>query len=174
VISPQHYPDLFAPRDWGFLSWQFTLNIPPDSLIANVNLVPFVGDQCVILHFENGKWEIPGGTLEPGEHYLATVHREALEEAGARVDSFHPLGAWACHSPLDKPYRPHMPHPDFFRLVGYGDVELITQPTMPEGGEKVARVEIVPIPEAERRFRSCDRADLADLYRLAAHLRKSP
>jgi 8-oxo-dGTP pyrophosphatase MutT (NUDIX family) len=166
------FQNLFAVRDWGFMTWQFAqVSDPPRQLIANVNMVPFVGDDVVVIHLSNGKWEIPGGTLEPNEAYLQTITRELLEEAGAKLISFTPFGAWECQSRLERPYRPHLPHPHFFRLTGYGDVEIVTTPTIPQGGEDVDRVEVVTINEAATRFRSVDRADLADLYLLAAQLR---
>lgn len=33
----------------------------------NINIVPFMHNQCVLIRLENGQWEIPGGTLEKSE-----------------------------------------------------------------------------------------------------------
>ena len=99
--------------------------------------------------------------------------RELIEEAGARLITFDPFGAWHCFSTAPKPYRPHLPHPEFYRVVGYGPVEIIGSPENPEGGEQVASVEFVPIEEAVQRFRDINRFELGELYQLAARVRET-
>src|SRR5690349_23515172 len=107
----RHYHTLFLPVfwDWGPIRAQFQQldSPPPEHMISNVNVIPYVGDQWVMIRLESGAWEIAGGTCEPDEHYLDTARREHLEEAGA----------WKCESEAPKPYRPHLPHPNFYRLV---------------------------------------------------------
>lgn len=151
------------------MSLQFALcdSPPPDALVSNVNIVPLIGDRCLVLLFANGDWEIPGGTLEPGETYLEAIQRELMEEAGARLLTFNVFGAWQCHSSMTEPYRSHLPHPDFYRVAGYGQVETVGPPSNPDGGEQVAAVECVSLDEAVRIFKQNDRPDLADLYKLA-------
>ena len=176
MIDITHYPDLFAPPNWGIpviARFELLREVPPQNLISNINVVPFVGDKCVIIRVANTYWEMPGGTLEPDEPYLDGVRREVLEEAGARLLDFHPFGAWDCQSQAEKPYRPHLPHPHYYRLVGYGDVEIIGAPLNPADGEQVTSVDVVTVEEAANRFHSIQRGDLADLYRLAAFLRSS-
>lgn len=172
-VPTDRYPHLSQEADWGFARVQFALcgPLPPAPLISNVNLVPFIGDSCVVIHVHPGRWEIPGGTSEPGEPYLDTLRRELLEEAGARLLTFTPLGAWRCLSAEAAPFRPHMPHPEFYRLVGWGAVELVGVPHNPPDAEQVLSVELVTPEEAGRRFRASQRPDLADLYRLAADAR---
>lgn len=48
------------------------------------------GDRVLFLRrgpgvFLAGRWELPGGTAEPGEPFEATAVREAAEETGLRV-----------------------------------------------------------------------------------------
>jgi ADP-ribose pyrophosphatase YjhB (NUDIX family) len=169
-----NFPNLFADTSWGTVTCTFEplSEIPPLDLISNVNLVPFKGDRWLILRLQTGEWEVPGGTLEPGESYSDAISRELIEEAGARLITFEPLGAWHCFSTAPKPYRPHLPHPEFYRLVGYGAVEIIGDPENPEDGEQVASVELVPTEEAVQRFRDINRFELAELYQLAARMQK--
>lgn len=163
------FPDLFAPATWGPVSGTFRRidDAPCDSAVANVNVVPYTAAGWVVLVLADGRTEVPGGTREPGESIEATLRRELLEEAGARLESFTPFGVWDCVSTAEAPYRPHLPHPRFQRLVGVGRVDLVTKPTIGDG-EDVVDVQTVSLEEAQGRFRAVGRGDLADLYGLAA------
>lgn len=168
----EKYPHLFCEVlwEWGPIRAEFIqLNsAPPLDLIANVNLVPRVGDKWVLLQHTNDAWDFPGGTLEPGETYMDTLQRELLEEAGANLRSFQILGAWHCTSMAAQPYREHMPYPESYRLVGYGQVELVSPPTNPPNGEQITTVECTSLKQAIMNFRSCQRYDLVELYQFAS------
>jgi hypothetical protein len=112
-----------------------------------------------------------GGTLEPGESYMDAIRREVWEEAGARLLAFELFGAWYCRSLMAGPYRPHLPYPDYYRVAGYGDIELLGTPQSVEGGERVVSVECVAVEEAARRLNGSGQGFLAELYLLAAYLR---
>jgi 8-oxo-dGTP pyrophosphatase MutT (NUDIX family) len=170
-VNREKYANLFRKEVWGKIEAEFLLDIPKESLIANVNIVPFINEECIIIRLDNGDWEIPGGTLEKDENYRDTIRRELMEEVGAILHTFEPFGAWKCFSNHNQAYKPHLPHPQFFRLVGYGDVELYSNPQIPNDGEKVIAVEKVSVEEASAKFKQKGRHDLAELYQLAEELR---
>ncbi len=142
---------------------------PSDEAVANVNVVPFTSAGWVVPAIADGRLDIPGGTREPGESIEGALRRELLEEAGATLKSFKPFGVWDCVSTAEAPYRPHLPHPRFQRLVGVGRVELVSEPTIGDG-EDVVDVLTVSLEEAQGRFRAIGRGDLADLYGMAAEV----
>lgn len=168
------FPELFTVVHWGEVSAVFELaaSMPPAQLIANVNCVPFVGDHAVLVRLAGGQPELPGGTLEPGENVRTALSRELREEAGARLLSFTLIGFWRCHSRAGAPYRSHLPHPDFIRIVGYGDVDIVSAPLNPTGGEQVDAVDVLSVAQVANVFRRWNRPDLAALYQLASILRR--
>ena len=178
AISTKDYPYLAQVRTGARQRWQFELRAapPPAHLISNVYAVSFVGAQCLLirmLHRQRQVWDLTGGTLEPGETYLDAIRRELMEEAGARLLTFEPFGAWHCWSSAPAPYRPHLPHPESYRVVGYGEAALVGSPTNPPDGEQVIEVACVSVEEAVQRLRTSwpDLPELAELYQLAAALR---
>ncbi len=166
------FAPLFQEFEQGPLQGVFQLieTSPPFWLISNVNIIPQVGARWLIIVDHHQQWDIPGGTLEPGETYRDALQREMMEETGTKLISFHPFGAFHYHTTAAKPYRPHLPHPEFYRLVGYGQVEVVASPNDPD--QHVTGIDLVSIDEAVDRFRQQGREDLALLYLLAAQLAK--
>lgn len=171
---PHLFREVYWP--WGKILARFELFTeagPPDKLIANVNLVAKCEKDWLMLRLADGSWEVPGGTLEPGESYREAIRRELLEEAGAEIKSYRLFGGWRCRSQGEKPYRPHLPFPEYYRVVALGDVQLVGIPANPSNGEHVAAVECAALGEAVRRFREQGREELAELYALADYLMRS-
>ncbi|MCI0833923.1 MAG: NUDIX domain-containing protein [Chloroflexi bacterium] len=178
TISLTEFPNLSKPFHWpwGPIDGQFELlpNDLDESLIAHVRIIPFVADMSVVIRFDNGDWDHPGGTLEPGESYLDAIRRELSEEAGAVLHSFTPFGVFNCRSRRSKPYRPHLPHPSFIHLIGYAEVELTHKPTNPPDGETVVDVRLIKPSGARSLFANRSEDDgawMAEMYELAARLR---
>lgn len=92
--------------------------------------------------------------------------------ATMRAKSALHLGAWHCRSSAQRPYRPHLPHPEAYQFVGCGEVEIVGGPQDPPDGERVVAAECISIEEANRRVFKIGRSDLAALYRLAALVRE--
>lgn len=173
-ISPSDFPHLYGPTEpvFGSVPATFALEVPDESLIGNVNIVPSVGNEWLITRQRRG-WGVTSGTLEPGESYLEAARREMIEEAGAKLLNLKLFGAWRIVSTLDKPYRPHLPYPVSYRVIGYGEVVIGGEPTNPESGEQILEVATFPLDETCRRLegRLPDGPVLADTFRLAAALK---
>ena len=71
---------------------------------------------------ENGKWVLPGGTLEPGENWEEAGRRELLEETGSILSKLHPIGMYCCVSRDNRARLPHVPYPVHVRVVSWANV----------------------------------------------------
>ncbi|KOR90138.1 NUDIX hydrolase [Paenibacillus solani] len=167
-------PTLSNDIHWGVVRARFAFGekIEEESKVSNVTILPFEGDRCIIFQVVDGSWELPGGTLEPGESYMEGLRREVREELGAELETYRIFGQFRCESSSETPYRPHIPHPHFVRLVGYGDVRIVGEPLNPVDGEHVIAVEAVDLQEAVQRFEQTGRPDIAELYKLAYAIRQ--
>jgi 8-oxo-dGTP pyrophosphatase MutT (NUDIX family) len=174
-IKQIDYPHLFGEHvwAWGPIKTIFEPGEPPSALVSNVNIAPFDNTGWLIIRQEIG-WGIVGGTLEPGETYLETLKRELFEEAGCELVRYDIFGALRMESLVDAPYRPHLPHPISYRLLGVGEVRRVSVPTNPGGAEDVIDVRSFSLEEACRRLeqRPDDGLLLADVYKLAAAFRE--
>jgi 8-oxo-dGTP diphosphatase len=147
----ERFPELFAPGywTWGDLDVRFTTEEPPDELISNVHVVARTAGGVVVCGNDLGWRFLPGGTREPGETIEQLVHRELIEEAGARLAG--PMTWLGAHRAVHRrpaPYRPHLPHPISYWANVVADVVIEQEPTNPEDGEQVTEVLVLPADEA--------------------------
>lgn len=164
------YPVLTTPLRWGNVHLT-GFQLPDVDHVQSVNIVPFVGDHCVVITVGDSDASLPGGTMERGETFLETARREIREEireeVGAEILSLALVGRWDCHSDDAEPWRAHLPHPDLIRLVLCGEIAIVGPPENPEDAEQISRVDVVPLDVADSFLASSGWRELAELYRLA-------
>lgn len=174
-IDLADYPLIANMHDvmWGTVPIRlvFELEPPAPELLTNARMAAFSGGRVVLIETEEyGLSAFPGGLLEPGEAWREGLDRELLEEAGARVVSFEPVGRIHLWSGADAPFLPHLPFPEFHWLVGYGDVEIVGGPTNPPDGEHVHSVSLLPLHEGISRLSETNAWE-AELLRLVGAIR---
>lgn len=170
----ERYPVLHRPDrwEWASITMQFQDRLPADRLVSSTHVVAFVGEEVILCRDRRPDvWFLPGGTREPGESVTASLERELLEEAGARLLSvFHPIGAHVGVSDADQPYRAHLPHPEKAWPWGWAQAEIVGPPAMPDDGEQIEEVRTFPVPEAVRRA-VAEGAWMSELITYAAECR---
>lgn len=166
---------LDTPYAWRQVTSRFKDEVPPRELTSHVHVVPFIGDQAVLLRTEEDGWSTPGGTLLEGEAFDAAVAREVAESIGGRADRFELFGQWDSTTTQRHPYRPWLPHPHFALALGWADV-VITGPPENQGGveeKTVLEIALLPAERAAERLAANDRPHLAALYSLAHQIRRA-
>lgn len=94
----------------------FERDVPDESLVTGVAVVPFVGRECVLADVRHRPGhEFPAGHREPGETAEQTAARELMEETGATAEEMHRVGYVRCHND-DKPIEGY-PFPDSYLVV---------------------------------------------------------
>ena len=163
------FPSLQNPaRNAEFVPFDRTL---ADSLSGSSYVIPFVSEtECLVTRRTNGKWVLPGGTLEPGESWIDAAHREIMEETGALLDNLHPLGMFHCVSEDNRPRLPHIPHPVHVRVVSCANARQIRQPSDPDGDSTIVETKKVEYHAVDQLFDK-DAQDFAALYHLAYRFR---
>ena len=146
--------------------------IPFDAKFANEYcgssyVIPFVSEtECLVTRRSNGKWVLPGGTLEPGENWIEAAHRQLMEETGAVLDAVMPLGMYHCVSTAERPRLPHLPHPVHVRVVSCANANQVSLPSDPDGHSTITEVRTISYDRTANLF-SADDQDYAALYHLA-------
>jgi 8-oxo-dGTP diphosphatase len=164
------FPGLFTPLHVGYANADvtFTVDAPPDELVARIHCVAVTPDGGVIVCRSIDEWRfLPGGTREPGETISRSVARELLEEAGARVSGdVTVFASQVARSRNPGPYRPHLPHPLAYWAFAITTAEIVQSPTNPPDGEQVIEVLTLPPSEAAAWLAVHDSGH-ADVVRLA-------
>jgi 8-oxo-dGTP diphosphatase len=183
VVVPQDVLDQVNPADYAILFeekvWRvgtrcaFALGLPPVQEIAVVGMLPYVGDEWLLVHHGDGWWPGAGGKLDPGESYLEAIQREVREETGASIVHYTVIGAYRCLSLAEKPLHPHLPWPWFYHVVGFGEVAFVAQPA-PTDQEQIPEVVTLPLDQACQRLltNAYAGAENVEALRLAAALRR--
>lgn len=143
-----------------------------DQICSSSYVIPFVSEtDCLITRRENGKWVLPGGTVEPGENWMEAGKREILEETGSIIESLCPIGMYHCISQASHPIKPHVPHPESVRIVSWANVNQVQQPSDPDLNSKIVEVRVIHFKEARSLFGSAA-SDFGALYESAYHARQ--
>jgi len=58
--------------------------------------------RALVLRQPDGRWDLPGGHLEPGEGWEEALARELQEELGLPLPEVRPIGEWL----YARPHRP--------------------------------------------------------------------
>lgn len=163
-------PRLFTPSwvDYANCDVTFTLEPVPEQAINRLHLLAVIGEGAVVVCESAEGWRfLPGGRREPGEDLETLARREAMEEAGLRLDAAPSV--FASHVAVSRdaePYRDHFAHPTGYWAYASAPATIVAEPTSPPDGEQITGVHALPPAEAITFLEQHDR-DHADVVRLA-------
>ena len=83
----------------------------PVELVTTGFTLAFDGDRVLLVRLADRDWHPPGGHRELGENPREAAMREAMEEAGCRVEALSPLGwqRFTSHDPVPPGWRYPVP-----------------------------------------------------------------
>lgn len=169
IIKGGRVGQIFQPVTWGGIEHVFELSAghpPEDSLpVRSLNVIPFLRDgRAVALRVpapsqedastsHRRTWMI-GGEVSPGIPYVVLALSLTRSQASFKLQSFHPFGVWRCSAEGDK----------WLHVVGWGDGDMSSE---------VPNTVVVEDPDSiAARFRADGWPEFADLFRLAAEMRR--
>lgn len=143
------------------------------SVCGSSYVIPFVSEtHCLMTRRSNGKWVLPGGTVEPGESWEEAGRRELLEETGCVPENLHPIGMYHCVTRNDRPTLSRVPHPAHVRVVSWADVVRNTEEgSDPDPRSRIVEVRTVHFSEASELF-GPESKDFGELYQFAHDLKR--
>ncbi|MFC7622150.1 NUDIX hydrolase [Microlunatus sp. GCM10028923] len=163
-------PRLFQPSrvDYANCDLTFTVDPVPDDAINRLHLLAITATGEVVVCESSEGWRfLPGGRREPGESVDELAHREAMEEAGLRLDGPPVVfGAHVAVSGDPAPHRPHFAHPVGYWAYAHVPATVVAEPTSPPDAEQITGVHTLPPTQAIAYLEVHD-PDHADVVRLA-------
>jgi hypothetical protein len=120
---------------------------PPTSNVQRMTIIPFVNSQVVLIREPDGRLRLPEWRAGMGRNYLHGAYLAPLEQAGVRLQHFHPFATLSKESKDDALF-----------IVGWVDGQL---------RQTEANRLILPPEVAETRLKEEGNPELADLVRLA-------
>ena len=82
---------------WGDMEATFlplSTQLPPEVPLIATLVFALRGDEFLLADIEGRGWCTLGGHIETGESVEVALRREAMEEAGAILDTLHPIGSY--------------------------------------------------------------------------------
>jgi 8-oxo-dGTP diphosphatase len=68
-----------------------------------VLVLPFFQGKLILTKHQKRGWEVPGGTIEPGEMPIQAAIRETFEETGAELDAVEWIGQYVILGEREQP-----------------------------------------------------------------------
>lgn len=140
--------------DWGhskfksYLDLDNTLDLDSIVVTGAVSICFNSDNELVLTKHKNGGYDLIGGKVEKGEHYLATLKREALEEAGIELKNWQYIGYYDITLKDNAPEKFKRKYPkNSYILFFISNGEKVTEPF----GEEIESCEVFSIEELKKR-----------------------